>query len=149
MESSDQPAIPTFPVAVSLLLRQNGNLFLMRRYNTGYEDGNYCPVTGFVQQDEDAFSAMIRITKETLDIDIKRSDLSVALVMQRKKDGNECVDIYIECEKWKGDDIVIDADRCDDVMWVSPDRLPLNTVDYAAEAIASLRKKSCFLLFGW
>ena len=50
----------TSPVAVHLFLVQDGRILLLRRYNTGYEDGNYSVVAGHIDGGEKLKSAMVR-----------------------------------------------------------------------------------------
>ena len=38
--------------AVHLILIENNKILLQRRYNTGYEDGNYSVVAGHVEENE-------------------------------------------------------------------------------------------------
>ena len=46
------------PVAVHLFLIKKGKILLLRRFNTGYEDGNYSLVAGHVDGNEDVKSAI-------------------------------------------------------------------------------------------
>lgn len=45
-------------VAVHLLLIRDNKILLLRRYNTGYEDGNYSVVAGHMTENENVFQAM-------------------------------------------------------------------------------------------
>ena len=47
-------------VAVHLILIENGKILLLRRYNTGYEDGNYSLVAGHIDGNESVIQAMQR-----------------------------------------------------------------------------------------
>ncbi len=45
---------------VHLILESNGQLLLLKRANTGYEDGNYSLVAGHIDGNESAREAMVR-----------------------------------------------------------------------------------------
>ena len=61
--------------AVHLILIENERVLLLRRYNTGYEDGNYSVPAGHVEEDEDVIKAMQREAFEEIGIKIKKEDL--------------------------------------------------------------------------
>ena len=66
-------------VAVHLILVQDSKVLLLRRYNTGYEDGNYGVVAGHLERDEEIVAAMVREAREEAGIEIPslspRSDI--------------------------------------------------------------------------
>ena len=74
------------PVAVHLFLIKDGKILLLRRSNTGYEDGKYSVVAGHIDGDEDAKTAMIREVREEAGIEIARSNIKFAGVMHRKSE---------------------------------------------------------------
>lgn len=74
------------PVAVHLFLIKDGKILLLRRSNTGYEDGKYSVVAGHIDGDEDAKTAMIREAREEAGIEITRSNIKFAGVMHRKSE---------------------------------------------------------------
>ena len=59
-------------VAVHLILIEDGKILLLRRYHTGYEDGNYSVVAGHIDGDESVIKAMQREALEEAGITIDR-----------------------------------------------------------------------------
>ena len=60
-------------VAVHLFLLRGGEVLLLRRHNTGYEDGNYSVPAGHLDGEETVVQAAIRETREEIGIDLARS----------------------------------------------------------------------------
>ena len=59
--------------AVHLILIENNKILLQRRYNTGYEDGNYSVVAGHVEENENFYFQVIKIWSTKLEADIVTS----------------------------------------------------------------------------
>ncbi|KKT86389.1 MAG: NUDIX hydrolase, partial [Microgenomates group bacterium GW2011_GWA1_Microgenomates_45_10] len=68
MENKDRHRI--IPASYVILQREN-KILLQRRYNTGYEDGNYSFVSGHVEQGESYINAIIREAKEEAGVELK------------------------------------------------------------------------------
>ena len=56
---------------------------MLRRFNTGYEDGNYSVIAGYLEGNETVIAAMIREAREEAGISIAAEDLRVVGVMHR------------------------------------------------------------------
>jgi 8-oxo-dGTP pyrophosphatase MutT (NUDIX family) len=139
----------TFPVAVHLFLIKDNKILLLRRFNTGYEDGNYSVIAGHLDGGEDVYTAMIREAKEEAGIDILYDDLEIVQVMHRKKASEERIDYFFRCSRWNGDIRIMETDKCDELVWTEIHNLPGNTVDYIRAAINYYREDNKFTLYGW
>src|SRR6185369_159344 len=67
--------------AVHLFLFKEKKVLLARRFNTGFEDGNYSVPAGHVDGNEPMTAAMIREAKEEVGIEIQPENLQFAHVM--------------------------------------------------------------------
>lgn len=134
--------------AVHLLLINNHKILLLRRFNTGYEEGNYSVVAGHVDGGETAFRAMSREASEEAGIKIKQKDLEFAHVMHRMAD-EERIDFFFTTKVWIGNPINKEPNKCDDLSWFSLNNLPDNIIPYVAHAIDCYEKGIKYSEFGW
>ena len=137
------------PVSAQLFLIKDEKILLLRRFNTGYEDGKYSVVAGHIAGNETVAEAMIREAKEEADIFIAREDLKTVHVMHRKKGRGEYIDYFFFCDKWTGDIRNSEPHKCDDLRWFDINDLPDNMVDYIREAIEYYKNGIKFSEFGW
>lgn len=137
------------PVAVHLFLIQENSMLMLRRYQTGYEDGNYSVVAGHVEENENVIQAMQREAKEEAGITIKQEDLTIVQVMHRKRDQEARIDYFLYCDTYEGDIQNAEPNKCDQMQFFDLDCLPKNTIDYVREAIENYKNNIVFSLFGW
>ena len=45
------------------------------------------------------------------------------------------VDFFLNCDTWAGEIINNEPDKCDELKWVTIDRLPENTIPYVVTAL--------------
>jgi ADP-ribose pyrophosphatase YjhB (NUDIX family) len=138
-----------FPVAVHLFLLDGENILLLKRYNTGYEDGNYSVIAGHLDGDEDVCNAMIREAKEEAGIDIEINDIKIVQVMHRKKTDEERIDYFFCCNKWNKEIRNMEPDKCSELKWYPIKNLPENTIEYIGYSIRNYLENKNFTLFGW
>jgi 8-oxo-dGTP pyrophosphatase MutT (NUDIX family)/gamma-glutamylcyclotransferase (GGCT)/AIG2-like uncharacterized protein YtfP len=134
--------------AAHLFLIREGQVLLLRRYNTGYEDGNYSVVAGHLDGNEEVKTAMIREAREEAGIEIRPEDLQVVGIMHRKST-DERVDFFLATEKWSGEVTNTEPDKCDELRWVPLDQLPENVIPYIRKAIENYRNGVWFDSYGW
>jgi len=134
--------------SVHLFLIHDQNVLLLRRFNTGYEDGNYSVVAGHLDGDEEVKAAMIREAHEEAGIELRWEDLEVVGVMHRKSN-DERVEFFLVAERWTGELRNCEPDRCDELAWYDMDRLPMNVLPYVRKALENYFAGKWFDSFGW
>jgi 8-oxo-dGTP diphosphatase len=136
------------PASYLILIKDN-KILLSRRFNTGYEDGNYSLVAGHLDGNETFIQGMIRETKEEAGIGIKPEDLKVVHMMHRKVPGEERIDCFLVAKKWKGEPKIMEPHKCDNLRWFELDNLPKNIVPFIKQAIDCISKNIFYSEFGW
>lgn len=123
--------------AVYLILRRGDRVLLMRRYNTGYQDGNYSLPAGHLDGGETALAAVIREAKEEAGITVAPADLKLVHTMHRvaEEGSHERVDLFFETAVWQGEPQVMEPHKCDDAQWFDAAKLPDNTVAVVVQAL--------------
>lgn len=140
-----------FPVTVHILFKRDDKVLLLRRANTGYEDGNYSVVAGHIDGGETIIHAAIREIKEEAGVDVLPEELKVAGVMHRHE-GDERIDFFLVIQNWQGILINAEPGKCDDLRWFPIDSLPENIIPYVRRGIELTRKANdtmWFDSFGW
>ena len=139
------------PAAYLILIKEN-KILLLRRFNTGYEDGNYSFIAGHVEKGESFIECIIRETKEEANIEITKKDLKTVHIMHRKSMDNnypDRIDTFILATKWKGEIKNNEPNKCDDLSWFDLDNLPKNTINYIKQAIENIKKNNFYSEFGF
>jgi 8-oxo-dGTP pyrophosphatase MutT (NUDIX family) len=125
-----------FPVTVHLFFFRGNQILLLRRFNTGFRDGEYSVPAGHLDGGETVMHAAIREGKEEVGVDIKETDMTFATVMHRIED-DERVDFFVQVHQWAGGPFNAEPDKCDDLRWVDMNALPENTVPYVRQALSN------------
>ena len=132
-----------------LILIKEHEILLLRRFNTGFEDGNYSLIAGHLDGNETFIQAMIREAKEEAGITIKPDNLEVVHVIHRKQPGHERVDFFIQAKEWEGEPKNLEPHKCDDLSWFPISSLPENTVGYIRQAIENVVNGKIYSEYGW
>jgi 8-oxo-dGTP diphosphatase len=134
--------------AVHLFLMRNNEVLLLRRFNTGYEDGKYSVIAGHLDGGEEVKAATIREAQEEAGITIATSDLQVVGVMHRKST-EERIDFFLVATSWSSELRNMEPDKCDQLAWFDLEALPENMVPYVKKALDNYRHGNWFDSYGW
>ena len=137
-----------FPVTVHLLFLRQDQILLLRRFSTGYRDGEYSVPAGHLDGGETVMSAAAREAQEEVGVKIGAGDMVFSSVMHRIED-DERVDFFLHVRQWQGEPFNAEPDRCDDLCWVDINKLPVNTVPYVRRALGNHLGNIQFDEFGW
>lgn len=131
-------------VSVNLHLIRDGNILLLRRFNTGWKDGEYSVVAGHVDGNETIAYAMVREAQEEAGIDIDEKDLVVVHAQHRISTDAEYIDFHLIPTKWQGEPTNLEPEKCDDLSWHPLDALPQNTIPYMRLAFECIANDTSF-----
>jgi len=137
------------PVAAHLLLKRGGEVLLLLRKGTGYEDGKYSVVAGHLDGDESGVDAMIREAREEAGIWIQREYMQFACVMHRKAPDRESIDLFYSCGAWDGKIENKEPNKCGGLHFVPIDKIPENTIEYVRAGILAACNGTKYVEFGW
>jgi len=135
-----------------LILMKDDEALLLRRFNTGYEDGKYSLIAGHVDKGETFTQCIIREAEEEAGVLLKPEDLEVAHVMHRNSgtaEDNGRVDVFFVARQWQGEAKNKEPHKCDDLSWFSLHNLPDNAIPYIRQALESIRNRIFYSEHGW
>ena len=137
-----------FPVTVHLLFFRGNQILLLRRFNTGYRDGEYSVPAGHLDGNETVMAAAGREAGEEIGVKIEAAEIAFSSVLHRNE-GDERVDFFMHVHKWRGEPVNAEPDKCDELLWTEVNDLPENIIPYVRKAIQNHHRGIVFDEFGW
>ena len=138
----------TLRCAVYLFLIKDNKLFLLRRKNTGWEDGKYGVPAGHLEINETISQAIVREAKEEAGIEINTQNLTLVHVMHRKSNF-DYIDLFFITKKWIGEPMSAEKNKADDAQWFSINDFPENTLSHIKVAFDNYKNNITFSEFGF
>ncbi len=136
-------------ITVQLLLIQNDQILLMKRKNTGYEDGKYGSIGGHLEKNEDFQSSLLREVKEEININLKKEDLKFICMIHKKGITDNYVNIFFTCSEYSGNIKNNEINKCAELKWFKLNDLPPNIIEIEKKAIQNLHNTKPLIEYGW
>ena len=150
-----KPRDPNTYSAAYVFLINDGKIFLARRINTGWHDGDYDVTAGHIEKEESGIAAALREAKEEMGVAVAAQDLQFAHILHRfaPQDIGEpriYADIFFAAKRWQGTPYgAEDGITSDHADWFSLDTLPENIVPHVKQALDNYRQGIFYSEFGW
>ena len=132
--------------AVYIILERVNEVLLSRRFQTGYQDGNYNLPAGHVDEGELPLAALLREVKEEIGVELILEDVRFVHTMYRAKADmtGQRADYFFTTTKWKGEPKNLEPDKCDDVRWFTYDNLPEKMTPHVRLALENAKRGIAF-----
>lgn len=138
-----------FYLAVYAVFKKNDEILLLKRVNSGFEDGNYSLVAGHLDGNETVKEALKREVKEEVGIEINLDYVDLVHIMHRRTPDREYIDFFLSVSKWEGEIKNMEPEKCSELMWYKTDKLPENTIPYIRFAIDQINNKEIYMEYGF
>jgi mutator protein MutT len=124
--------------AVYAIFEKDGQILLLRRFNTGYQDGNYSLPAGHLDGKETLKQALIREIGEEIGVSVDEKDLNLAHVLHRNAKVAERIDFFFIVKAWRGEPKIMEPNKCDELRWAVALEFPDNIVPEVKRAINNI-----------
>ncbi len=124
------------PVAVFMIVRNDDQILLLQRSNTGWKDGQWSLPAGGLEEGENLIEGVIRETKEEIGIDISAEDIQHKYTQHCLIREQNWINVYFETYIWKGSPVLCEPQKHSDLQWTTREQLPENMVSYVREALS-------------
>ncbi|NTU99018.1 NUDIX domain-containing protein [Candidatus Falkowbacteria bacterium] len=132
-----------------VILMKDGQVLLSRRANTGYRDGMYSLVAGHFEGGETAKQCIMREAAEEAGISLNPDDLEVAYCLHRLSLDREYFDVFLTAEKWQGEIVNMEPEKCGGLEWFPLNDLPTEVIPEVRQAIEHIGQGIHFGEIGW
>jgi 8-oxo-dGTP diphosphatase len=122
--------------AVFIVLKKDTQIFVLRRFNTGYADGKLMPIAGHVEAGESFSQAGVREAHEEAGVTVQPEDLKPMHAMHRRNaEGQERIDVFFLVETWAGQAHNAEPNKSSEALWIESAALPADFMSPINEAV--------------
>jgi len=124
--------------AVYLLLINNNQVLLSRRFNTGFMDGFYSLPAGHLDEGETLTAALIRESQEEIGITpINPKLIQVVHRLPKTSEDRNYLDFFFLSTSWNGEINNLEPEKCDSVEWFDINSLPTKIIPDMIQVISN------------
>lgn len=128
---------------------KDGRILLMRRFQTGYCDGQYGLPSGHLEPDETLAKAVCREAAEEVGIEADEEGLDLVGMMHRKSEDGGRLDVAFAAGSWRGEPVNQEPQKCDHLDWFPLTALPENMVPEVRVLIQNYQNGTIYAEYGW
>ncbi|MCX4095798.1 NUDIX hydrolase [Nocardia sp. alder85J] len=134
-----------------LLARDNGEILLARRADTGFADTLWNLPSGKLEEGEDLETAVIRETYEEVGVSLERDDVElVTTVHILPSNGSGArIGFFFRATAWPGEPHNAEPHKCSEIGWFPAGELPADMVPYSRAGIRQWIDGKPLGLLGW
>ena len=138
-------------LACYMLVFVDGKILLMKRQNSGCDDGMYSLPSGHIEEGEDPLEGAVRETLEEIGILVTDLEFLSVIYRTNKSIGQKCskkdfVDFFFVCKSFNGTPRIMEPEKCSEIIFSDVYDLPENTVPQAKVAIENIDSGHNFMI---
>ncbi len=127
--------------AVFVVLERDGQIFLLRRANTGWADGQLTLPAGHVESGDGIRTTACKEVKEETGVDVREADLEFLHVDYSI---DRYVNFYFRAGVWFGEPTNTEPEKASEGVWCDYKNLPEDTIDKVKNLFAQLQDNVLF-----
>lgn len=138
-------------LACYMLVFVDGKILLMKRQNSGCDDGMYGLPSGHIEEGEDPLEGAVRETLEEIGILVTEMEFLSVIYRTNKNIGQKCskkdfVDFSFVCKSFNGTPRIMEPEKCSEIILADVYNLPENVVPQVRVAIENIDSGHNFMI---
>lgn len=122
------------PVACHVFLQRQNKILLMKRANTGFQDGAWSIPAGRLGEHEPISIGTVREAFEEVGTIIEPGSLGLPLIMHHHDERGERLYAFFLCTKWTGELVNKEPGKCSEIAWFAPSEFPDTLIPHVKKA---------------